>query len=196
MKNLLVNVALALLAIFMIAISFEQCSKKTEARKTLESVSREKLELYKKHLALLKSKTKTDTIYRNGQTQYVSDTVFKAITDTLIVNGTDTLQCYESVLNRTDLSLKANIWAVRLHSIDYEYNVTEKEIIINHIQEIHDTIIRTKYRSQLLGIVDAGKSSFTIGLQYQSKSRIGIIARSNWFDNKRYYSFGMSYRIF
>lgn len=195
MRNLLTNVALALLAIFMIAISFEQCSKKTDARKMLDSVSKEKKELNKKYLSLLEAKTKIDTIYRNGLTQYVSDTVFNEITDTIMLNGTDTLRCYERSFNRTDLRLKAIIWANKLHSIDYEYNVTEKEIIVNNIQQVHDTVIYTKYRPQLLGIVDVGKSSFSIGLQYQSKSRIGTLARYNWFDNRQYYTFGLTYRI-
>ncbi len=196
MKNLIALFVLGFLATLFLTTTIDQSHKKREARKDTQQVLNEKAKIQAKYLALLESKTRIDTIYVKGETQYAKDTLFKTIRDTIKVSGTDTLNLYESSLERPDLRLKAKIWANKFHSINYEYNVTEKIIIENHIVEVHDTLTVKKYRNQLLGIGEVGKDYFGIGLQFQTNKRIGILAKSNWYMGKQYYTAGVSYRIF
>ena len=196
MKNLIALLVLGFLATLFFTTTLDQSHKKRDARKNTQQVLNEKALIQAKYLALLESKTRIDTIYVKGETQYVEDTVFKTITDTIKVSGTDTLHLYESSLERPDLRLKAKIWANKFHSINYEYNVTEKIIIQNNIVEVHDTLTVKKYRNQLLGVGEVGKDYFGVGLQFQTNKRIGILAKSNWYMGKQYYTAGVSYRIF
>ena len=175
---------------------FNQCSNTRDVLQTLADRTRTLNAVSAKYLTLLEAKQKTDTVYKEGKTQYVENTVFKTIRDTIKVIGTDTLNLYESALERPDLRLKAKIWAANLHDISYEYNVTEKIVIQNNIVEVHDTLMVKKYRNQLLGVGEVGKDYFGVGLQFQTNKRIGILAKSNWYDRKQYYTIGLSYRIF
>lgn len=196
MKNLIALLVLGFLATLFFTTTISQCNRKLDARRNTQEALNEKAKIQAKYLALLESKTKTDTVYKEGKTQYVENTVFKTIRDTIKVIGTDTLNLYESALERPDLRLKAKIWAANLHDISYEYNVTEKIVIQNNIVEVHDTLMVKKYRNQLLGVGEVGKDYFGVGLQFQTNKRIGILAKSNWYDRKQYYTIGLSYRIF
>jgi len=197
MKNLIALLVLGFLATLFFTTTIDQSHKKRDARKNTQQVLNEKALIQAKYLALLESKTRIDTIYVKGETQYIEDTVFKTITDTFLLHGTDTLLLYEDTLNRPDLRLKATFWAKNvLPPLKYEYNVTEKIIIQNNIVEVHDTLTVKKYRNQLLGIGEVGKDYFGVGLQFQTSKRIGVLAKSNWYMGKQYYTAGVSYRIF
>lgn len=196
MKSLITNLILGVLATLFFTIGLEQCHRKNDAKAITQKTLNEKAILQRKYLALLESKTRIDTVYKEGKTQYVKDTLFKTITDTFLVEGTDTLLLYESSLERPDLRLKAKIWAKKFHDISYEYNVTEKIVIQNNIVEVHDTLLIKKYKAQLLGIGEIGKDVYSVGLHFQTNKRLGILGKSNWYQGKQYYTLGVAYRIF
>lgn len=197
MKQVFLIVAIFVLSVLFLSITFTQCNKKKELQKQLTECGVKNLQLEKDYVDLLKAKTKIDSLYKRGKTQYVHKTHFKTITDTITVNDTTILNIYEDTLNRPEIRLKATITAENLRSIDYEYDVTEKIVIREHVVTKTDTLIMPKYKGQLLGLVDVGGLDIiSIGLQYQTSKKWGVIARCNWYKDDKYYTIGISYRIF
>ncbi len=83
-----------------------------------------------------------------------------------------------------------------MQAIDYVYNVREKIITQQTILTEHDTLIQQVRKGMLLGLADIGLHSYSAGLQYQSRKRLGFTARYNWYQSDGWVSVGVAYRIF
>lgn len=181
---------LFVLAVIGFSLSVKQCSEKKIAKQKLGVVNN-------KYLALLESKSRVDTVYKEGKTVYIHKTDFKTITDTLFVEGNKVFKEYSDSLKTPELNLSARIVANELRSINYEYSVREKIIIRENIVYKTDTLKLVNNKAHLYGIADIGLDTYGIGLQYQTKKRIGFVAKYNWYNNDtKFITIGASYRIY
>lgn len=189
MKDIAVKLTLIIACIVLISSLFQQCSKTKALKKQIEVCGKE-------YSDLLKAKQKVDTVYVKGETQYVYKTVFKTLTDTLIVNEGLTYSWYLDTLKRPNLTLNAKILAHRLKAIEYDYNVTETIITKENIVYKHDTTYIDRKRMQLLITSDFGLNSYSAGLHLQTKQRWGVTAKWNLHAGEKYFTLGAAYRIF
>lgn len=189
MKDIAVKITLVIACIVLTSYLFQQCSKTKALKKQIEVCGKE-------YSDLLKAKQKVDTIYVKGETQYVYKTVFKTLTDTLIVNEGLTYSWYLDTLKRPNLTLNAKILAHRLKAIEYDYNVTETIITKENIVYKYDTTYIDRKRMQLLLTADFGLRSYSAGLHLQTKSRWGVTAKWNLHADQKYFTVGAAYRIF
>ena len=177
------------LAVIGFSLSVKQCSEKKIAKQKLGVVN-------DKYLALLEAKSRVDTVYKEGKTVYAHKTDFKTITDTLFVEGSKVFTEYLDSIQSPELKLKATVIANDLRSIDYEYNVREKIIIRENIVYKNDTLKIVNNKAHLYGIADIGLNHYGLGFQYQTKKRIGVLAKYNWYNDDKFVTIGVSYRIF
>lgn len=184
------DIVIGLLCALLLLISASYLGKNKDYKQLL----RDNIKLNKEYLVLMNAKQQIDTLYIKGETKYVHKTNFKAITDTFLVERQDTFRTYIDTLKTPEIDLKAKIIAKDLHSIDYEYNVTEKVIYERSI--VNDTIYQTRYKSSLNAIWGGSKGYFETGIMYQNKKQWGIGVKSCWFEGKQFYAVGLSYRIF
>jgi len=196
MKQIAVNIGMGGLILLFIILTMNQCSVKKDAQKRAEIAQAGKSKAEADYLELVKAKTRTDTVYKAGKTQVVRKTDFKTITDTLYVEGGKVYGTYRDSINSPDLKLQATITASDLKAIDYTYEVTQKIIREQTILTEHDTLIQIVRKGQLIGLADIGLHSYSAGLQYQSRKRLGFTARYNWYQSDGFVSVGVAYRIF
>lgn len=196
MKTLLTQIIGAIIIIGLLLLSVQQCSQKKSAQKETISAVIDKQNAEWDYLELVKAKTRIDTLYKQGETITKRHTQFKTITDTLYVEGGKVYGVYKDSINSPELSLQATITASDLQAIDYTYEVTQKIIREQSILTEHDTLVQTVRRGMLLGLADIGLHSYSAGLQYQSRKRLGFTARYNWYQSDGWVSIGVAYRIF
>lgn len=196
MKNTLIQIALGILVILFMLISVSQCSQKKAAQKETISALLDTRQALNDYLELYRSKTRTDTLYKDGKTIVQHHTDFKTITDTLFVENGKAYGTFKDSINSADLKLQATITASDLKAIDYVYSVREKIITQQTILTEHDTLVQIVRKGQLLGVADVGLHSYSAGLQYQSRKRIGFTARYNWYQSDGFVTVGVAYRIF
>lgn len=161
-----------------------------------ESAQKFNRELQDKYNDLVWAKTKTDTLYKDGKTQVIHKNDFKTITDTLYVEHGKVYGTFKDSINSPELSLQAIITASDLRAIDYTYSVREKIIREQSIVTEHDTLIQVIRKGQLIGLADVGLHSYSAGLQYQTRKRLGFTARYNWYQSDGFISVGVVYRLF
>ena len=196
MKNTLINIVLALLVIVFLLLSVQQCSQKKSAQKETIAAVIDKQQAERDYLELVKAKTRIDTLYKEGKTQVINKTHFKTITDTLYVEGGKAYSMYFDSIRTPELTLDAKVTASDLKAINYTYSVTEKIIREQTILTEHDTLIQQVRKGQLIGSIDAGLHSYSAGLQWQSRKRLGLTVRYNLYQDYRWAAFGLSYRIY
>jgi len=196
MKTYLLNIGLSGIILIFIFVSFSQCSQKNKALKNTETALIEKQKAEAEYLDLVKLKTRIDTLWKEGKTKVIHKTDFKTITDTLFVDHDKVYGLFKDSIINQDLTLHADIVASDLHSIDYTYSVREKIITQQSILTEHDTLIQQVRKGQLIGLADIGMHSYSAGLQYQTRKRIGFTARYNWYQSDGFVSIGVDYRIF
>jgi len=177
-------------------ISLKQCSSFKKLTIIAETAISDKVKAEADYLRLVKAKTRTDTVYQKGKTRVVHKTQFKTITDTLFVENGKVYGTYRDSINSPDLKLQATITASDLKAIDYTYEVTQKIIREQTILTEHDTLVQIVRKGMLLGLADIGLHSYSAGLQYQSRKRLGFTARYNWYQSDGFVSVGVAYRIF
>ena len=196
MKNTLIQIALGILVILFVLISVSQCSQKKATQRELISAGIDLAQAERGYLELVKAKTRIDTLYKQGETITKHHTQFKTITDTLYVEGGKVYGVYKDSINSHELKLQATITASDLKAVDYTYEVTQKIIREQSILTDHDTLIQQVRNGMLLGLADIGLHSYSAGLQYQSRKRLGFTARYNWYQSDGWVSVGVAYRIF
>ena len=196
MKQLIINIALGLLTVMSLLGYISQCSQKKSAQRETISAVIDKQNAERDYLALVKAKTRIDTLYKDGKTIIKHHTDFKTITDTLYVEYGKVYGVFKDSIVSPELSLQATITASDLRAIDYTYSVREKIIREQSILTEHDTLIQVISKGQLIGLADIGLHSYSAGLQYQSRKRIGFTARYNWYQSDRFVSIGVAYRIY
>ncbi len=196
MKTLITQIIGAIVIIGLLLLSVQQCSQKKQAQKEVITATIDKQNAELDYLELVKAKTRIDTLYKQGETITKHTTQFKTITDTFYIEGGKVYGVYKDSINTAELKLQATITASDLRAIDYVYNVREKIITQQTILTEHDTIERRIRSPTLLGLADIGLHSYSAGLQYQSKKRLGFTARYNWYQSDGWVSVGVAYRIF
>ncbi len=196
MKQTLVNIALAGLVLVFLFLSVQQCSQKKSAQKQTISAVIDKQNAERDYLELVKAKTRIDTLYKQGETITKHHTQFKTITDTFYVDNGKVYGVYKDSINSPELKLQATITASDLKAIDYTYEVTQKIIRENTMVTVHDTMVQSIRHGQFLAMADIGLHSYSAGLQYQSRKRLGFTARYNWYQSDGWVSIGVAYRIF
>ena len=195
MKTLLTQIIGAIVIIGLLLLSVQQCSQKKSAQKETVSAVIDKQNAERDYLNLVKAKTRIDTLYKQGETITKHHTQFKTITDTFYVEGGKVYGVYKDSINSPELKLQATITASDLKAVDYTYEVTQKIIREQSILTEHDTLIQTVTRGQLNGFGLIGMDSYALGLQYQTKKRIGFIGKYTWFCDESFWEAGLSYRI-
>ena len=196
MKQIAVNIGLGGLILLFIILMMNQCSVKKDALKRAEIAYKALDKAEDDYIELVKAKTRIDTLYKQGETITKHHTQFKTITDTFYVEGGKVYGVYKDSINSPELKLHATITASDLRAIDYTYEVTQKIIREQTILTVHDTLVQTVQRGMLLGLADIGVHSYSAGLQYQSRKRLGFTARYNWYQSDGWVSVGVAYRIF
>jgi len=196
MKTLLINIVLAVGLVIFAGMSIQQCSQKKAAQRETITAVIDKQNTERDYLALVKAKTRIDTLYKDGKTIVKHHTDFKTITDTLYVEQGKVYGVFKDSIVSPELSLQATITASDLRAIDYTYSVREKIIREQSIITEHDTLVQVIRKGQLIGLADIGLHSYSAGLQYQSRKRIGFTARYNWYQSDRFVSIGVAYRIY
>lgn len=190
MKDKVLILGFFVLSVLGFSLAVKQYSENKQAKQALDIVN-------KKYLALLESKSRVDTVYKEGKTVYIHKTDFKTITDTLFVEGNKVFTEYLDSIQSPELNLKATVIANDLRSINYEYNVREKIIIRENIVYKTDTLKIVNNKAHLYGVAEIGLDTYGIGLQYQTKKRIGFVAKYNWYNNDtKFITIGASYRIY
>jgi glycosylphosphatidylinositol transamidase (GPIT) subunit GPI8 len=196
MKTLLTQIIGAIVIIGLLILSVQQCSQKKSAQKETVSAVIDKQNAERDYMELIKAKTRIDTLYKKGETRFVPHDVFKTIRDTIYPDSPKVYGVYKDSINTAELKLQATITASDLKAIDYTYEVTKQIIREQSILTEHDTLVQTVRKGMLLGIADIGLHSYSAGLQYQSRKRLGFTARYNWFLSDGWVSVGVAYRIF
>jgi len=196
MKQQLFNFIGIAAVILLIFLSVSQCSQKKAAQRETIAATIAKQQAEADYLKLVKAKTKTDTLYKDGKTIVKHQTDFKTITDTLFIEHGKVYGTFKDSINSPELSLQAIITASDLRAIDYTYSVREKIIREQSIITEHDTLVQVIRKGQLIGLADVGLHSYSAGLQYQSRKRLGFTARYNWYQSDRFVSIGVAYRIY
>ena len=196
MKNLIINIVLIILVMLFAGLTFNQCSVKKSEREQKETALAGKAKSDADYIALVKAKTRIDTLYKQGETKYITKTDFKTTTDTLFIEGGKVYSLYLDSIRTPELTLDAKVTASDLKGIDYTYSVTQKIIHEQTILTEYDTLIQVIRKGQLIGLADIGLHSYSAGLQYQSRKRIGFTARYNWYRSDGWVSIGATYRIF
>lgn len=128
MKTLLTNIIGAVLIIGLILLSISQCTKKKQAQKETISAVIDKQQAQADYLALVKAKTRIDTLYKEGEIITKHHTQFKTIRDTLFVDSGKVYGVFKDSINTAELKLQATITASDLKAIDYKFEVREKII--------------------------------------------------------------------
>lgn len=196
MKQQLFNFIGIAAIILLIFLSVSQCSQKKAAQRETIAATIAKQQAEADYLKLIKAKTKTDTLYKDGKTIVKHQTDFKTITDTLYVEHGKVYGMFKDSINSPELSLQAIITASDLRAIDYTYSVREKIIREQSIITERDTLVKVIRKGQLIGLADVGLHSYSAGLQYQTRKRLGFTARYNWYQSDRFVSVGVAYRLF
>jgi len=196
MKQQLFNFIGIAAVILLIFLSVSQCSQKKAAQRETIAATIAKQQAEADYLKLVKAKTKTDTLYKDGKTIVKHQTDFKTITDTLFIEHGKVYGTFKDSINSPELSLQAIITASDLRAIDYTYSVREKIIREQSIITEHDTLVQVIRKGQLIGLADVGLHSYSAGLQYQSRKRLGFTASYNWYQSDRFVSIGVAYRIY
>lgn len=196
MKQQLFNFIGIAAVILLIFLSVSQCSQKKAAQRETIAATIAKQQAEADYLKLVKAKTKTDTLYKDGKTIVKHQTDFKTITDTLFIEHGKVYGTFKDSINSPELSLQAIITASDLRAIDYTYSVREKIIREQSIITEHDTLVQVIRKGQLIGLADVGLHSYSAGLQYQTRKRLGFTARYNWYQSDGFISVGVSYRLF
>ncbi len=196
MKTLLTQIIGAIAIIGLLILSVQQCSQKKTAQKATISAVIDKQNAERDYLELVKAKTRIDTLYQKGETRFIPHNVFKTIRDTIYPDSPKVYGVYKDSINSPELKLQATITASDMKAIDYTYEVTQKIIREQSILTEHDTLIQQVRKGMLLGLADIGLHSYSAGLQYQSRKRLGFTARYNWYQSDRWVSVGVAYRIF
>jgi len=172
MKAILINIVLIALVLLFAGLTFKQCSEKKSERKLKETALAGRAKSDADYLELAKAKTRIDTMWKEGKTVTKRDTTF--LKDTAwIENGKEYGQ-FKWSIDSADLKFKATVTASDLRAIDYTYSVREKIITQQPILTVHDTLIQQVRKGQLIGLFDIGLHSYSAGLQYQSRKRIGF----------------------
>ena len=195
MKNTLIQIALGILVILFVLISVSQCSQKKLAQKATISAVIDKQNAERDYLELVKAKTRTDTLYKDGKTIVQHHAQFKTIRDTIYVEGGKVYGVYKDSINSHELKLQATITASDLKAVDYTYEVTQKIIREQSILTERDTLVQTVRKGQLLAVGDIGLDNYAIGLHWQSRGRFGFGGRFTIYNDEQYYSAVISYRI-
>jgi len=195
MRTIIIQIGLVVLIFIFAGLTFNQYSVKKEFREQYqtEKSAREKSDAA--YLALVNSKVRIDTLYKDGKTVTKHDTSFQTITDTFLIDSGKVFGKFAYVIDSADLKLRAEIVASDLKSVTTTYSVREKIIVQQSILTEHDTLIQTVRKGQLLGVADIGLDNYGIGLQWQSKKRIGFGARYTRYNDDNIYSAVVSYRI-
>ena len=196
MKTLLNQIITAAVIIGLVLLSVTQCSRKKEAQRETIAAVIDKQQAQADYLELVRAKQRIDTLYKEGKTVTIRKTQFKAITDTLYIEHGKVYGLFRDSIINEDLTLRAEITASDLRAVSYNYSVREKIIREQTILTEHDTLIQTVRKGQLIGLMDVGLHSYSAGLQYQSRKRLGFTARYNWFKSDGFVSVGVAYRIF
>jgi hypothetical protein len=195
MKTLLTQIIGAIVIIGLLLLSVQQCSQKKSAQKQTVSAVIDKQNAERDYLELVKAKTRIDTLYKQGETITKHHTQFKTIRDTIYPDSPKVYGVYKDSINTAELKLQATITASDLKAVDYTYEVTQKIIREQSILTEHDTLIQTVTRGHLNGFGLIGMDSYALGLQYQTKKRIGFIGKYTWFRDETFWEAGLSYRI-
>ncbi len=196
MKTLLTQIIGAIVIIGLLLLSVQQCSQKKTAQKETVSAVIDKQNAERDYMELVKAKTRIDTLYKQGETITKHHTQFKTIRDTIYPDSPKVYGVYKDSINSPELKLHATITASDLKAIDYTYEVTKQIIREQSILTEHDTLVQTVRNGMLLGLADVGLHSYSAGLQYQSRKRLGFTARYNWYQSDGWVSVGVAYRIF
>ena len=189
MKQLIINIVLVLLILLFAGMTLSQCSVKRGVQAKLTKCNAD-------YLALVRAKVRIDTVYKDGKTITKHQTHFKTITDTLYIENGKVYTMYFDSIRTPELTLDAKVTASDLKAINYTYSVTEKIIREQTILTEHDTLVQLVRRGQLIGSIDAGLHSYSAGLQWQSRKRLGMTVRYNFYQDYRWAAFGVSYRIY
>ena len=196
MKTLLYQIGCAVVILLLILLSVTQCSTTKGLKKDLATATIEKQQAEADYLNLVKAKQRIDTVYKEGKTVTIRKTQFKAITDTLFVDSGKVYGLFKDSIIGKDLTLRANIVASDLRSIDYTYNVREKIVIKENIVYQVDTITNNIRPRAFYALADVGLHSYSAGVQYQGRKRLGVTARYNWYQSDKFISVGVVCRIF
>lgn len=196
MKQRLINIGLILLVLIFAGLTFNQCSVKRGVQTELKTTETKLTKANADYLSLVKAKVRIDTVYKAGKTQVVNRTLFEVITDTLYVEGGKVYSLYLDSIRTPELTLDAKVTASDLKAINYTYSVTEKIIREQTILTEHDTLIQQVRKGQLIGLADIGLHSYSAGLQWQSRKRLGLTVRYNLYQDYRWAAFGVAWRIY
>lgn len=194
MKSLIINIISVIAIILLVVLSVTQCSTNKQQAKELSVAIIDKQQAQKDYIELMKAKQKVDTFYKEGKPVTKHDTAF--IKDTAWIENGKEYGKFAWAIDSADLKFKATITASDLRAVDYTYWVREKVINTQTIVYQHDTLVNTVYRRSLNALWAAGLHAYSLGLQYQTKNRIGFIARHTWFKDEKYWEAGVSVRIF
>jgi len=196
MKNLLTQIALTVLLLVFAGLTFQQCGEKRKAKKETAKAVQSQQQIFTDYINLVKAKTRIDTVYKEGVTKTVTKTAFKCVTDTLFIETGKVYGLFRDSIIDDNLTLRTQVIASDMRSISYDYKVREKIIREQTILTVHDTITERVRSPSLIGIADIGLHSYSAGLQYQSRKRIGFTARYNLYKSDGFVTVGVAYRIF
>ena len=196
MKTIIINIAVGLVIIALTLLLVNQCSRKKDAQKELVTATIEKQQAVNDYMTLIKAKQRIDTLYKDGKTITIRKTDFKTITDTFLIENGKVYGLFKDSIINKDLSLRAEIVASDLKSVEYTYNVREKIITKENIVYNVDTVVSMIRPRSLYGLADVGIHTYSAGLQYQGRKRLGVTARYNWYQSDRFVTVGVVYRIF
>ena len=196
MRNTLIQIGLTVLLLVFAGLTLQQCSEKRKAKKETAKAVQSQQQIFTDYINLVKAKTRIDTVYKEGATKTVTKTDFKRVTDTLFIESGKVYGVFRDSIIDADLTLKTQVIASDMKSISYDYKVREKIIREQSILTVHDTLIQQVRKGQLIGLADIGLHSYSAGLQYQSRKRIGFTARYNLYKSDGFVTVGVAYRIF
>lgn len=177
-------------------LTFQQCGEKRKAKKETAKAVQSQQQIFTDYIDLLNAKTRIDTVYKEGVTKTVTKTAFKRVTDTLFIETGKVYGVFRDSIIDDNLTLRTQVIASDMRSISYDYKVREKIIREQTILTVHDTITERVRSPSLIGIADIGLHSYSAGLQYQSRKRIGFTARYNLYKSDGFVTVGVAYRIF
>jgi len=121
MKNILIQTGLAGLVLIFLMLTINQCSNNKDALKQAETAKQAQIKAESDYLTLVKSKSRIDTLYKEGKIVTKWHTQFKAIRDTFYIVEGKHYQVYKDSLINEDLTLRAEITANDLKAINYDY---------------------------------------------------------------------------
>lgn len=174
---------------------FSQCSKTKKANNRTAVAELAKKKSDADYLELVKAKTKIDTFYKEGDTKYVPKKVPYRVTDTLYIEGGKVYGLFKDSIKNEDLTLHAEVVASDMKSIAYTYNVRERVITNNTITPVHDTIPMPP-KGHIYALSDAGLNSYSLGLYYQTRKRMGFTARYTRINGDKEITAGIAYRLY